>query len=924
MLYSLTPMRQQPQINLLRSLSLILVLVLGAIVAVLLHARLPAAAAQLPPSQYASTITAPFNQPDYYPLTQTPPPHYRPVDAWVGRLILPDAAEYQQVEKNQQETDWAWFEVQSAPANAKALMGQTVRLAWQNNPQVQAYVKTASRDVRFVPSAEQAFKSGVINPIRLNGRTQVGPLQSLAGGHPYDDVTVVLRGTVVQEGGREQEAGGSAEEKAEGRGQRAEGGEGGEENSFPTPYSLLPTPHVASIQNSKLKTQNSSPTPHSPTLRLNREPLQETGRFYGLVKILKPVLTKDPQDLPQKCPGAPPCGSDRFQVQHYNPVSRQFDGAREVIRIPQQPPDKDGVFNMSTRDLEESPAGVAGWYVYGALDHAGVFTVQAMKPRILFQLNPQQVVLDYRQGLRYIDVGNWQDAVSRRGSVQTVLVNPNAKTPTTAQANWKLGTRFLVLHNYGGRGGTHAAHESLVAGTYAGHFSFGIGEVVPDPFTNEPILSYDYFQVYGNGVDGMLSGGQTWANYMGNLRRGFMGTRPVSDTLIQLDTLTDDYNFGGTKLSFFNELVAELSLVGARYRIGDGSGDSSITSATSCVQDSAQAVFITLRRFREKVEANPQIVRWMGEHPDDPNADRFRRLVKLAQDLSQQLTPMGVVRWDWDQNADMLTGVHHSNQFISIDNFKLKNLATGLISWRTAMPRQGNDEFAKLFLHNGATLWFLRPNQIGGTDPGIAPLEPTLLLGAWKLPLSNVPLLAYGVIRTLGGVTIPTGLDWLQTIGILLGFSAIALPLGFSTEFFDWQPQHPWYRQLGTLLRFLFVPALVQEYVFRVLLIPYPLDWLPASAWWSWAMLALGLFVGFQWLYARWRWRFWYPAVSTPLLILMTLLGMACTLVYRFTGSLWTITLVHWIAVSAWWLLLGGKQRSPWKKHPPELGRESR
>lgn len=874
-----------------RSLPFRVFLAISAVVLfVLLHSvQLPAVEPALPPSQYSSTITAPFNQPSFYPITSAPPsPVYRPVGEWVGRLILPETAEYQQVTKEQQETDWAWFEVQVAPANAKSLVGQTVRLAWQTDPRLQLYVNTASRDVRFAPSADQAFKNGVINPIRLNGRAQVGPLQSLAGGHPYDDVTVVLRGTVAVETGED-------------KGNR-EGNDGKE------------------VLQSEAQTPNSK---ISTTLRINREPAQETGRFYGLVKILAPVTPKDPNDLPQHCPGNPPCASDRFRVQHYNSVSRQFDGAQAVIRIPQQPPDKDGVFNMTTRDLAKSAAGSAGWYIFGSPDQAGVFTVQAMQPRSLLQLSPQQVILGYKEGLKYIVFENWKDVESRKGSVQTVLVGSTAKTPEAAQAAWKVGTRFLAIHNYGGRGGTHPKHESFVAGTYAGHFSFGVGEVTQDPFTNDPILNYDYLQVYGNGGDGTLSGGQTWANYMGNLRRGVMGTRPISDALIQLDELTEDYNFGGTKLSFFNELIVELSLVGARYRIGDGSGDSTITSATSCVQDSAQALFMTLRRFRQKIEANPEIIQWIQTHPDDPNTDRFRRLIKLGKDLAEELTPMGVVRWDWQQNADILTGVHANQQFVSIDNFQLKNLATGLISWRTAMPRQGHDELAQLFLHHGATVWFLRSNQIGGTDPGIAPLEPTLLLGAWKLPFTNIPLPAYLVIRTFGGVTIPTGFDWLKTLGILLGFAAIALPIGFSNGFFRWHPQQPWYHQLGMLLRLLFVPALLQEYVFRVLLIPYPVDWLPETTWWGWAILALGIFVGFQWLYARWNLPSWYATIPhSTFLILMTLLGLACTVAYRLTGSLWTIAVIHWIAVSGWWLFLNQNHPLSWSKnHYPILDR---
>ena len=143
----------------------------------------------------------------------------------------------------------------------------------------------------------------------------------------------------------------------------------------------------------------------------------------------------------------------------------------------------------------------------------------------------------------------------------------------------------FIVRSVSGRGGTQPNSEKLVAGTYAGHFSFGLAQVVADPFTQDPILAVDYLQVYGNGNDGTLSGATTWSNYMGNLRRGILGTRPVSDVLVKLDPLTSDYTFGKTKFSFFNELLGELSLIGARYRIGDGSGDSTITAATSCVQD---------------------------------------------------------------------------------------------------------------------------------------------------------------------------------------------------------------------------------------------------------------------------------------------------------------------------------------------------
>ncbi len=846
-----------------RRLQFWLLLILATVsIGLFQSSRLPAETS-LPPSQYASTITAPFNQPSFYPIGAAPPAdRYRPVSEWLGRLILPTAEQYQQVTQQTGETDWAWLEVTLAPTAASEWIGKTVRLSWQPEPIVQAYVQKASRDVQLTPDVLASIQAGNIHPERLNGRKQVGPLQSLAGGHPFDDVTIALKGTVQSQ-----------------------------------PGTLLTAAEVSG-----------TPPTQSANLRIQLPPIQEIGRYAALVKLIAAVPPSDPQNLPQQCPGDQPCPSDRMQVRHYNPATRQFDGPEEVIRIPQQPADWIGVFNMTTRDLVTSPAGEAGWYVYGAPDATGLFTVQAMQPRSLFQLKPQQTMLGVGKGQEYINFGNWRDTPQRKGTVQSVLADPAAKTPEEAQSTWKVGDRALVMHLFGGRGGTSPTHESSFFGTYAGHFAFGWGQVIQDPFTQEPRLQVDYFQVYGKNVEGILSGGNTWMNYMGNLQRGWMGTRPVSDVLIKLGILTQDYDFGGTKISFFNELLAELNLMGDRYRIGDGSGGATITPATSCVQDSNQALFMTIRRMQQRVMNDPTILAWLQANPDHPTTQNFQQLVSLGKDLAEQLMPMGVVRSDWKTNANILTGVQSDQAFISIDSLNWNNIRAMLLSWRTALPRQSHDELALLLQHYGGKLWFLRTSQIGGDDPGIAPIAPTLAMGEFTLPFTEIPIFSHLLNRIFGGMTIPNRLDWLQTFSILGLFSITAGAIGFSTRFLVWQPWiAPWYRQLWTILRCWFVPALSEEFIFRVLLLPYPKSWIPELTWWSWAAIALGIYVLFHIGLAKWQHQ---PNFRHPVfLILIALLGFSCILTYRFTGSLWTITFIHWVVVSVWLLLLGRTEK---------------
>jgi predicted Abi (CAAX) family protease len=53
-----------------------------------------------------------------------------------------------------------------------------------------------------------------------------------------------------------------------------------------------------------------------------------------------------------------------------------------------------------------------------------------------------------------------------------------------------------------------------------------------------------------------------------------------------------------------------------------------------------------------------------------------------------------------------------------------------------------------------------------------------------------------------------------------------------------------------------------------------------------------------------------YPTFLKPIFLILTgLLGTACTIAYRFTGSLWTITVMHWLTVVVWLFFLGGDDR---------------
>ncbi|MGI0487431.1 type II CAAX prenyl endopeptidase Rce1 family protein [Pantanalinema rosaneae CENA516] len=797
-------------------------------------------------SHYAVTSRAPFNQLSYYPVKQTLPPDlYRPVGNWVGRLILP-------LVKEQQGQDWVWLEVYHAPPEATDLIGKRVKLTWSQNPEVQRYVAAVTRDVQFTPDVEALQQTtGNLYPQRLNGRTQVGPLQAIAGARPQDDVTVTLEQATLT--------------------QQAETAE----------------------------------------LQIATEPLLETGRYYTLVKLLGTVQKAKPQFIPKDCPGGRPCPSELFRVQHYNPATGKFDGKQETVRIPQQPIDGFGVYASTPRELEASPAGTAGWYLYGAQDKTGLFTVQAIKPRSLFQLQPNRVILGAGKGLDYINYDNWSQTEHQQGTAHTVLIDKTAPTPEAAIANWKEGDRALVMHLFGGRGGERG--EPVAMGTVTGHFSYGLATIVRDPFTKDLQFDLRYQQVYATNIEGVISGTNTWTNYMGNLQRGWLGTRPVTDVIVKLDAIAQDYDFGGTRLSPLAEFDRQLSVINARYRTGDGTGAANVTPATSCVQDSNQALFLTIQRIRETVAANPTIQNWWSSHPDDPTVKRFERLVALGNDLETQLMPFGIVRGDWKSNANALSGTQiQPENFTRSDSNLPENTLAAFTSWRTILPRQAQDELSILFLRHGATLWFLQTNQVGGRNPAILPIAPTQAFARWTIPGTTVPIVSVLFTRILGSLKLPSLWDWSVTFGMLLGYGVLATTIGFAH---GWLQVKPWsaskQRYFLLMGRVFFLPALLEEWVFRVLLLPYPRAGVTGQMWITWAIVSLILFVAYHAIVARTVAK--QQRTSTLLhpifLILTGLLGVACTLTYWLTGSLLLITLIHWVVVVVWLTLFGGIEK---------------
>ncbi|HMR65073.1 MAG TPA: CAAX protease [Anaerolineae bacterium] len=588
-----------------------------------------------PKNNYTRYQALAFVHPDYYPIEQTvAPDRYRPIAAWMGRLILPQPEERQAVKGT-------LFEVYHTDEAHRHLIGQVVNLRYSDEPEVQKRVWSVTKDVNFDRRAEESERTGLIHPHRLNHWRLVNPLESLAGGRPNDDVIVGLPEPVV------------VEDRA---------------------------------------------AAERPSLYIKREPMQISGRFYALVRFIGPVRA----------------GSEEFWVVHFNRVTQQFDGPDEVVCLPHVLPTLFELSPSTSQDIEKSPLNLAGWYIYGAQNYAGMFVVQSLAPRELLRLQPQEVITEKKAARTYLKQGVWGNAADHKGRINSVLLSPGAADPETALAAWQEGDQALLASVYGGITGRTPEPYAVLGKIYFGHFSYGTAQVVREPLADELRFEIVYHQIYTNNIDGLIAGTLHWSRYMGDRQWGFAGFRPLADILLKLDAFTAPFGATERKRSALDEVTQTLETMTARYRIGDGTGGTYVAAANNCAQDSNQALYGTLKHLDDTLRTQPRVKAMLRRHPEE--LERLDRLVRLGKSLRSKLLPFGSARADWEYQIENLGS--------SLEDGLVTNLFKGALSWRTVLPAMAAYNVARVFLEHGAEVWLLRTNQIGGHNPDIEPLAP--------------------------------------------------------------------------------------------------------------------------------------------------------------------------------------------------------
>lgn len=212
---------------------------------------------------------------------------------------------------------------------------------------------------------------------------------------------------------------------------------------------------------------------------------------------------------------------------------------------------------------------------------------------------------------------------------------------------------------------------------------------------------------------------------MGSIRRGWMYSLPVVDSLIAPNLLRP-FDFDGRKFDPVMEVERHLEQMMARYRVGSGSGIAIVSPYASCVQDSYNSLYAALHTFENKFLKEDYMVQWMKQYEHmyrwaDYGSKQYYRLIDLieyARNIKNKIISFGAPAGNWKDNLKNPVGARNPGLF--------RDFLQLPFFWKTAMPRAGYDRFLEAsLLSRVEAIWIIKSVTIGGEqDSELVPLAP--------------------------------------------------------------------------------------------------------------------------------------------------------------------------------------------------------
>lgn len=151
-----------------------------------------------------------------------------------------------------------------------------------------------------------------------------------------------------------------------------------------------------------------------------------------------------------------------------------------------------------------------------------------------------------------------------------------------------------------------------------------------------------------------------------------------------------------------------------------------------------------------------------------------------------------------------------------------------------------------------------------------------------------------------GLTTLPSPRNLVELMAAAAALTAIVLPVGLATGLLHWTPR-PF--RLLPALSIIVIPALGEELMFRGPWIP---DRSESARPWPAILATTTAFCLWHVLETTWLPRAAPIFLRPDFLAWTVLLGLACAILRRRSGSLWPPVALHWAAVLAWETWLGG------------------
>lgn len=157
--------------------------------------------------------------------------------------------------------------------------------------------------------------------------------------------------------------------------------------------------------------------------------------------------------------------------------------------------------------------------------------------------------------------------------------------------------------------------------------------------------------------------------------------------------------------------------------------------------------------------------------------------------------------------------------------------------------------------------------------------------------------------------TWPTNAIWWKCGFVFSGFAALALLIGFQFNFLHVaQTAIPWTEQVMIAGVLFIAPSLLEEVVFRGMLISHPREGALRITLVSQTCFSIVAFVLWHpfngWAFSPAVW----PIFTDPIfLILATLFGLTTTTTYYLSSSIWPPVFIHWLIIMGWVLYFGGR-----------------